>query len=143
MAFYLVLSPLILFLAYIIITITFRTISKSEPIDQIIVTVFLGILFVFFGFIITLWLFWMYSTVYHIKEIEIGLPRKWFKIAYVFIWVFIVFNIGEPYFMSFFENSGLDGHQHLIFASREFINFGAIMIAYPIVCNYAARAVIV
>ena len=29
---------------------------------------------------------------------------------------------------------------HLIYSSREFINFAGIMIAYPLVFHYAARA---
>ncbi|WP_025741517.1 hypothetical protein [Aquimarina pacifica] len=44
---------------------------------------------------------------------------------------------------TYFDNSSWREYRSLINASREFINFGGIMIAYPIICHYAARSAIV
>jgi hypothetical protein len=62
LATYLVLYPLVSFLACTIITITFKTISQKEAASEILVAVFGGILFVFIDVIVLLSIFWLLSA---------------------------------------------------------------------------------
>jgi len=87
---------------------------------------------------------WLRSVVFSIEEVQIGIVRKWFKIAYTFLWFFILFNVSVSVVEYLLENSnGSDEYLHFIYVFREFINFEGIIIAYPIVCHYAARAIMV
>lgn len=141
LALYLVLGPLILFLIHTITTITFRAISENHSTNETPVLIILGILSLFLGAFVLLWLFWLRNTVYSVEEAQLGLTRKWFQIAYGFVWIFIFFNIGASIIENLAESGNWnDEYMYLIYASREFINFGGIIIAYPLVCHYAARA---
>lgn len=141
MAVYLILIPSILFLAHTIVTITFRTISEKPSSTPASLTIVLLVLSAFFGLILLLWLLWLQSVVRSAEEIQLGLPRKWFQIAYIALVTFILFNLASASIEYLAEAQNWNqNHMHLIYASREFINFVGIMIAYPIVCHYAARA---
>ena len=141
LAIYLVLGPLLLFLVHTVITIIFRNISETSAIQESIVSILLGILFLFLASIVLLWLFWLQSVVFSVDKAQLGLGRKWFQLAYAFVWLFVLFNIGAS-IIEYLVESDIwnDEYMYLIYASREFINFGGIIIAYPIVCHYAARA---
>ncbi|TMM59435.1 hypothetical protein FEE95_08415 [Maribacter algarum] len=141
LAIYLVLGPLVLFLFHTGISIAFRTISNPE-INQF-ASLLLAILSLILGVFILLWLVWLRSAVYSVQETEIGLARRWFKIAYTFLWIFILFNLVATIIEIPLKNSSWSEYAYLIYTSREFINFGGILIAYPIVCHYAARATMV
>lgn len=140
-AMYLVLVPLLLFLAHTIVTIIFRTISENPSLNGTTLGIVLLVLSVCSGLIILLWLIWLPSVVYSVSKAQLGIPRKWFQIAYLFLWTFMLFNLMASIIEYLAETHSWEGeYMHLIYASREFINFGGIMIAYPIVCHYAARA---
>lgn len=139
LALYLVLGPLVLFLAHTITTITFRTISSTSSENGTVLSAVLGVLSLFLFIFVLIWLFWIRSTVYSVEEAQLGLGRKWFQIAYVFLCFFVIFNTVASVIESLLEKGGNE-YVYLIYASREFINFGGIMIAYPIVCHYVARA---
>jgi hypothetical protein len=143
LAIYLVLYPLILFLIYTIVGVTIRAISQEDSTSKAIVSIIVGVLFMLLGVLVLLWIFWLRSTVYAVQEAELGLARKWFKGAYALLWLFIVYNLVKPLIKTFLENSGQDKYLHLISAFQEFINFGGIIIAYPIICHYTARATMV
>ncbi|AXT62276.1 hypothetical protein D1816_18540 [Aquimarina sp. AD10] len=143
LAVYLIPGPLVLFLAYTFVTISFKTISQNPPTSQITVTLLLGVIAIFFGLFILLWLLWLRSAVYAVQQTEIRLSRKWFQIAFIVLWILILFNLVTSLLETYLKNSSWDEYLSLIYASREFINFSGIMIAYPIVCHYAARAVMV
>lgn len=136
-----VLGPLLLFLVHTVITIIFRNISETSTTHETIVSIILGILFLFLAAIVLIWLFWLLGTVFSVDEKQLGLPRKWFRIAYTVLCFFILFNIGASIieYLSEIQN-WIDEYMYLIYSSREFINFAGIMIAYPLVCHYAARA---
>lgn len=141
LAVYLVLGPLLLFLSHTVTSIVFRNISETSATHETIVSIILGILFLFLAAIILIWLFWLRSTVFSVDEKQLGLPRKWFRIAYAVLCFFILFNIGASVIEYLTETqSWIDEYLYLIYSSREFINFAGIMIAYPLVCHYAARA---
>jgi len=140
-AIYLVLGPMVLFFVHTIITIIFRNISSAY---EHMVSVIWGLLSLFLAVFIALWLFWLRSTVYSVEETQLGLARKWFQIAFIFLWFFIFFNTLDSVRELFVEKDHWnDEYRYLFNASREFINFGGIMVAYPIVCHYAARATMV
>jgi len=132
---------MVLFLVHTILTITFRTISNSSA--NHVVSILLGILSLLLGVFILLWFLWLRRTVYSVKEKEFGLAMKWFKIACIFLWIFIVFNLIAAGIENSLKNSSWGEYIYLIYAPREFINFGGILIAYPIICHYAARATMV
>jgi len=141
LAIYLVLGPMVLFLAHTITTIAFRTLSNTSPENGIALSVVLGIFLICLLVLMLLWLFWLRGTVYSVEEEQLGLARKWFQIAYIFLWFFILFNITASIIENLVENNNWsDEYMFLIYASREFINFGGIIIAYPLVCYFAARA---
>jgi len=141
LAIYLVLAPLILFLVHTIFTIALRNISETTTITATATHMLLGTLFLILFLIISLWLFWLKSTVYSIEKTKLGLTLRWFKMAFIAVLIFILFN----FVTSIIENLEAtylwrEDYMYLIYSSSEFINFAGIMIAYPIVCHYAARA---
>lgn len=143
LAVYLVLYPLTLFLAYTIVTITFRTISQDFSSNQITTAMPLGVFAMLFYAFVLLWIFWLRSAIYAVPKAAIGLPRKWFQLAYGFLWIFIVFNAVILLIETYLKDTGWREHLHLIHASGEFIDYGGIIISYPIICHYAARATMV
>jgi len=140
-AMFFILGPLFLSLIYLLITILFRTISGVDSENEIFAHISLNTLYLLFGVIVFFWLFWLKSTVYTVNKVQLGLPRKWFNIAFSFLWVYIFFNIAAEIIQKVVDNGNLtDEYMFLIYSSRELISFGGILIAYPIVCHYAARA---
>jgi hypothetical protein len=141
LAIYLVLGPLLLFLILTATTVGLKLISENSGVNEIPSRIVLGSFSILFTFPIVLWLICLWGTVFSVQEKDIGLKQKWFKIAYAFLLFFIVFNVAASvvaYLMQ--ENNGSEEYLYLVYAPREFINFGGIMIAYPIVCHFAARA---
>ena len=137
LAVYLVIAPLLLLLAHTLITITFQTISRANLENETTVYVLFGILYLVLSAIIFLWLFWLQLTVNVVEENQLNLPRKWFKVAYAFLCFFVIFNV----IIAILEFGLLPNNNIGLFnVAREFVNFGGIIIAYPIVCHYAARA---
>lgn len=144
LAIYLILGPLLLFLVHTVTSITFRALSETSPINETFIHIILGILYIFLGVFVFLWIFWLRSTVFSVNEKDLGLNRKLFQIAYIFLLLFILFNVGASileYVLA--SDNWNDDYMYLMYSSREFINFGGIIIAYPIVCHYAASAVTV
>lgn len=133
MANYLVLSPLILLQAYVI-NLVF---SATSPANEQFASIILGILFVLLSAIILLWLCWFYSIVHSVDEDELGLPVRWFYMALGLLLVYLLFTFSY----SFFESASEDG-QHALHALGEFVASGGILIAYPLLCHYAARALV-
>lgn len=138
LAVYLVVGPLLLFLGHTVITVIFRNISEPSATLE---TIVLGILFLLLAAIVLIWSIWLRGTVFSVDEAQLGLPRKWFRIAYVVFYFFILFNVGAL-IIEYLSNtkSWIDEYMYLIYSLRELINFAGIMIAYPLVCHYAARA---
>ena len=134
MANYLVLSPLILLQPYVINLIF----SASSPANEQFASVILGVLFVLLSAIILLWLGWLYSIVHSVDEDELGLPLRWFYMALGLLLVYLLFTFSY----SFFESASEDG-QHAFHTLGEFIASGGILIGYPLLCHYVARAVVV
>lgn len=141
LAIYLVLAPLVLFFMHTMFTIVYQNLSGSSPTQGSGDEIIFGILSLCLAALVLLWLFWLRSTVHSVTEMQLGLPINWFHIAYAILLIFIIFNLSASIIEPLVRNQGWgDDYLYLIYASREFINFGGIMMAYPIVCHYAARA---
>ena len=138
LAIYLVLGPLVLFFVHTIITIAFRTISGTSAGSETTVQILLGMLFLFLATIVLLWLFWLRSTVFTAEESELGLPKKWFNLAFVVFIVYLLYNCCH-----FLIDYVQEDYRHIFYALNEFIAFGGLLIAYPVICHYAARAIVV
>ena len=134
LAIYLVLSPSILFLAYIINFIF----SATSPTNESIANIILSVLFLFLVAIVLLYLGWLHSTVNSVEKIELGLPLRWFYIALALLIAYLLYNLSY----SLVEGVSED-RQHIFHALNEFIAFGGLLIAHPLLCHYAARAVVV
>ena len=144
LAIYLVLSPVVLAIIHTVFSIIYNNVSKASTINEIVANVTFNIIFLCLGVFILIWLLWLCSTVYTIDKTKLGLKLKWFNIAYVVLLFFILFNISDAVieYLTKTQHWNTD-YKYLIYSSREFINFAGIIIAYPIVCHYAARATLV
>ena len=133
-ALYLILSPLVLFLAYAINLIFAASSTANESIASIV----LGVLFLLLVIIVLLWLCWLHSTVDSTEKTDLGLPLRWFYIALALLGVYLL------YILSYSLVEGVsEGHQHIFHGLGEFIAIGGLLIAYPTLCHYAARAILV
>ena len=141
LAVYLVIGTMLLLFIQSASITAFLKIQPNATNLEIIITIVLAISILGLAYLVFLWLFWLQSTVYSIDERELGLTRKWFPIAFGTIIVFIFFNstVALTDWIKVTQTWIAD-YMYLINASREFINFAGIMIAYPIICHYAARA---
>ena len=144
LALWLVLGPLLLAAVHTACTLIFRNLPDGSPLFERAVQLVMGLLVMAAVVLVCLWLFWLQGVVYAVSEEQLGMPRKWFRIAYIVLWLFIgyavVTSIIEP--LMSVQDWGQD-YLYLIYSSREFVHFAGIIIAYPIVCHYAARAALV
>ncbi|MFS4446670.1 hypothetical protein [Maribacter sp. 2307UL18-2] len=141
LAFFLVLGPLFLFLTYTILTISLGNISDPSTGQAHAFNIILGMHIILVALIVLIWLAWSRIVVAKVTDTQLGIGRKWFHIAFMVLIFFILFNIGAILIEYIAETqNAITDYKYLINAAREFVNFGGIMIAYPIVCHYAARA---
>lgn len=138
LAIYLVLGSSVWSFIYVTSTIAISFFLEESIIDGAIATLALGTLFLLLTSIVLLWLAWLCSAVLGVKEQDLGLPRRWF---YVSIGVF-VFNILYNSLHFLIENIS-EEYQYIFYAPAEFISFAGLLIAYPLLCHYAARGVCV
>lgn len=134
MALYLILSPSLLLLAYVINLIFAASSTANESIANII----LSVLFVFLIIIVLLSLFWLHSTVNSVEKTDLGLPLRWFYIALASLVVYLLYGLSY----SLVEGVS-EADQHMFHGLGEFIAIGGLLIAYPILCHCAARAILV
>ena len=132
----LVLGPLLLFLAHTLITILVRNISETSTTIETISNIVLGVLFLILATLVLLWLFWLRSTVYSVEKSDLGLPLRWFNIAFVVFAIYLLYNLCFSHIEHIDE-----GYQHIFYALNEFIGFGGLLIAYPLICYYSARGI--
>lgn len=141
LAIYLVLGPLVLFLLHTVFTIGARNLSNSSPTQENLVLIILVLLALGLAVFVLLWLFWLRSIVHSVSDVQLGWPRKWFEIAYVALLIYIIYTVTVSIIEPLMDTDGWGAdYRYLIYASREFMSFAGIMIAYPLVCHYAARA---
>lgn len=141
LAIFLVLGPLVLFLTHTILLIGLRSISNPSTGQVLVSNILLGIHIILIAIIVLMWLTWLKIAVAVATDVQLGINRKWFHIAFKVLCLFVFFTIGASSmeYLAAARSWKID-YLSLISASREFVNFGGIMIAYPVVCHYAARA---
>lgn len=136
LAVYLILAPLVLFFAHTITSIVFRTISGTSEADKPSLLIVLSVLFIFLTALVLLSLFWLRSTVFSTEKSDLGLPTKWFNLAFFVFIGYLLFNLCFPLFENIDEE-----FRYIFYSSGEIISFGGLLIAYPLVCYYTARAI--
>lgn len=142
LAYYIILAPMFLFLGNTISILDFTSFSQNIPVSNLISTILLSLIYILFGIFIFLWFLWLHGTVQSATETEIGISKKWFKIACIILWIFLVFNFMDIFLEAYEENSNVKLDFSFIRRCRESINFVGIVIAYPLVCFYSARSII-
>ena len=136
LAVYLVIGPLVYFLVYLIASILIRNITETTETSQAINTIFLVAELLFLVITFALCLFWLRSVVYAVKDSDLGIARRWFNIAFVALIVYLLYNLR---FLGF--DYIPEAYRHYFSYVNEFIGFGGLLIAYPTICHYAARAI--
>ncbi len=137
LAIYLILGPLVLFFVHLISSILLRTFSENNS-PNLLSYSLVGIIFFFLAILVLLWLFWLVSLVYSVEKSDLGLPIRWFQITIILFVIYLLYNLCYPLVASLPED-----YQSVFHPLNEFIAFGGLLIAYPVVCHYAARAVLV
>lgn len=140
LAIYLLIVPMLFFIVQIIVSIGFKSYFEkftlfSSVSGAIYLVAILSIVF--------LWIFWLRSVVLHTTASQLGSKLKWFQIAFAAFVFFIIFNLAAT-IIDFLTTylQWTDTYGFLFNAPREFVNAFGILIAYPIICHYAARATI-
>jgi len=138
LAIYLILGPIILFLIYNIVTIAIRYATGTNPSEELAFsTLIYLIFFAAIGLFVVLWLLWLYSTIYSVGKENIGLPFIWLKVATTIVIFYLLYNSCFSFIEKVPEN-----FQDAFYMLNEFVAFGGLIIGYPIICNYSARAIV-
>lgn len=133
-AIYLLIYPL---LAILLHTIIGAIIKNTSVLPDFLANSLLILLLLIGLAIMLLWFLWFPSTVYDLSNEQLGISKKWFRIAFFVFLLFIIYNISAL----ILESTLADENLVYIYATRETVNFLGIMIAYPIICHFSARAI--
>lgn len=138
----LLLGPLFLFFVYTIVAIVAGFGSDGPKMANTVASYLVMILAVCAALLFFVWLMWLYGVANASDAVDSGLPKKWFKVAFGLLLTFIVFNfIASGMELMATEGQFLVDARSFINPSREIVNFIGILMAYPLVCYYAARAI--
>lgn len=142
LAIYLIIYPLVVALFYIILTAFLRNLSDELVLPKQIISVLFFVIILLFASFFMLWILWLRATALSVEQSKIGLNAKWFHIAFSLFLFYIIYNLAyEPLYN--FLNNAYDDYTWLLYATRETINFVGLLILYPIICHYSARAIYV
>ena len=136
LAIYLIIGPIVYAWLHVIATVLFQNISNTTEFSQPITTIFLVAVFLFLVVLVALCLLWLQSVVYAVKESDLGISRRWFNIALVLFIAYLLYNVQ---FLGF--GNVPEAYDYIFNPLAEFIAFGGLLIAYPTICHYAARAI--
>ncbi len=131
LAIYLLIAPLVLFLLYNVILVVFKQLEVSGYQSLVF-----GIALLCLTLLVILYLSWLYSIVFSLGENNLGLTKRWFSIALLVLVGYLAFHL-----CALFKEHFPEGVSNLFSMANEFISFAGLVIAYPIACHYAARAV--
>ncbi|MDC0008370.1 hypothetical protein OAE12_01540, partial [bacterium] len=73
---------------------------------------------------------------YSVTISNLGLPIRWFKLAMILFLVFLIYNVCFP-MISFVQEE----YRYIFYSLNDFSGFAGLLIAYPVICHYAARAI--
>lgn len=142
LALYLIIYPLILIVTHTILTVFYRKSYGVSGFPEGIIPILLTIVVACFLLPLLLWLFWLRVTTFSVKDSKLGWPKKWFHLAFGLLLFYLVFNLSYDMLVNFFKNNA-DDFTWILYASRETINFIGLLVCYPILCHYSARAIFV
>ncbi|MBJ2175720.1 hypothetical protein JBL43_15815 [Aureibaculum sp. A20] len=131
-----VILPVILMILYTTLSVIYQNIETSGNTIQNFIstlTITTNYLFLIPVLIITIWL---KEAVLSVDQKDLGIPLKWFRIAYLFFLFYIIFNIGLSYVPLIKEDL-----RYVFYALSEWVNSVGLLISYPVICHYAARAI--
>ncbi len=132
-ALYLVLWPALWLLAYIVCIGAVKMLDNAIPSDLI-----MGLVFISLAPTIIVLVSWFISSVHSVQRSDLGLPLKWFYCALVVLLIYLIYNLYHP----FVENVN-ERFRSIFYAFSEMIAFVGVVIAYPVLCHYSARAILV
>ncbi|NRD24191.1 hypothetical protein HNV10_13110 [Winogradskyella litoriviva] len=142
LAIYLIIYPLIVIAFYTILSVSLRNLKEGlESQTQVISILLIGV-YILFALAFLLWILWLRATTLSVEPIKLGIPLKWFKIAFGLFLFYLIYNLAYEPLFAFLRNS-YDSYTWVLYATRETINFVGLLILYPVICHYSARAIYV
>jgi len=142
LAIYLIIYPLILVFLHTIFSFTYRNQYGFNDVSTGIISTLLTITLLLFVLPLLLWLLWLRATTLSVKFSELGIPVKWFHVAFCLFLFYLICNASYSTLVEFLKNTAED-YVWILYASRETINFIGLLILYPILCHYSARSIYV
>ncbi|NRD19915.1 hypothetical protein HNV08_07640 [Winogradskyella eckloniae] len=140
LATYLIIYPLIIALIHIVLILVLQSNAiQSEHLNGTLLLstyIFTGL----YVIIATIWLLWLRATTQSVDTPLLGLRLKWFKIAFGLFVFYLVYNLCYNFLINFINSYNAD-YTWLLYASIEIINSIGLLILYPTICHYSARAI--
>ncbi|MUU78401.1 hypothetical protein [Winogradskyella endarachnes] len=140
LAIYLIVCPLLALTFYVIL---FLIVSEHQSIYQAnnklsqVLFVIINMLFIL---VFLLWILWLKATTLSVDTTKLGIPIKWFNIVFGLFLFYLIYNLTyEPLYT--FLSTSYDNYTWLLYGTRETINFIGLLILYPAICHYSARAI--
>lgn len=142
LAIYLIIYPLILVLIHTFLTIAdckaYGFTEETNGVIRILILIVSTLLFT----VVLLWVLWLRAITLSVDHTALGIPIKWFRRAFGLFLFYLIFNLSYSTLVNIMQNT-TDDFTWIARASRETINFVGLLILYPVICHYAARAVYV
>lgn len=131
-----VLLPLLLVVLHTILSVIYRNLDASNTELNSTISILITLVVSLFLIPFLIWFLWIKGVILSVEKKDLGVPFKWFTIASVILFVYITFNIAFYLVKSLSEE-----RRYIFYALSEFINFAGLIVAYPLICHYAARAI--
>ena len=136
MAIYLIIYPMCFALLHICLLIASKYFKTFSDTTEIITSTLLTIVFVLFISVLLLWIFWLRATTLSVGPSKLNIPVKWFHWAFAISLAYLLINL-----ITYFEDSIPLALNSAMRVLREIINTIGLVICYPLICHYSARAV--
>ena len=140
LAIYLIIFPLVVIIFYTVLSAALRNLNEGLETQKQIISILLIGVYILFALAFLLWILWLRATTLSVEPIKLGISLKWFKIAFGLFLFYVIYNLGyEPLYN--FLNTSYNNYTWVLNATRETINFAGLLIFYPVICHYSARAI--
>ncbi|WP_117884282.1 hypothetical protein [Aureibaculum luteum] len=131
-----VILPLVLMILHTTLSVTNQNIETSgNTIKNFISTLTSTINYLFLIPVLII-IIWLKGAVQSVGQKDLGIPFKWFRIAYLFFFFYLIFNIGLSSVPIIKEELS-----YVFYALSEWVNSVGLLISYPIICHFTARAI--
>ncbi|WP_299107738.1 hypothetical protein [uncultured Winogradskyella sp.] len=142
LAIYLIIFPLIVIAFHTILSVSLRNLKEGLESQIQVISILLIVVFILFALVFLLWILWLRATTLSVEHSKLGIPVKWFRIAFGLFLFYLLYNLVYEALFAFLSNS-YDNYTWVLYATRETINFVGLIVLYPIICHYSARAIYV